>query len=154
MITPDTLAWLVGSTLCVLLATLVWLGQRQNRALRVQLVSVTQRCEELCGDHERLAASIKEMAVRVDDLQQCQARMASRPSGGQRIENAIQIARHGAANEVLLRDLGLSDGEAALLLRLHRVAPSAAGPSSAGASNESAQGQNLAAAMSQQALAS
>ena len=32
------------------------------------------------------------------------------------------MARHGAANEVVLRDLGLSDGEAALLLECaHRT---------------------------------
>ena len=43
--------------------------------------------------------------------------------GGQRIESAVRVARQGGANASLLRDLGLSDAEASLLMRLHDPEP-------------------------------
>lgn len=102
-------------TLC---SSILILSRRQkaHAAQVARLEDVIQRMSrELIASNARIARNhrtLKHMGDRQDTLE-CRA------TSGPRIESAVRVARQGAASEAVLRDLGLSDSEASLLLRLH-----------------------------------
>lgn len=112
------------STLCfglslLLLALVGWRAHRGQRrdAARVERLEdvLTRMTRELLSANAQLARTdrtLQHVGDRQDTLE-CRA------AGGQRIESAVRVARQGAASEAVLKDLGLSDAEASLLLRLH-----------------------------------
>ena len=112
------------STLCFglsffILAMVSWRAQSRQRreSARVERLEdvLTRLTRELLSANAQLARTdrtLQHVGDRQDTLE-CRA------AGGQRIESAVRVARQGAASEAVLRDLGLSDAEASLLLRLH-----------------------------------
>ncbi|MFK7886280.1 MAG: DUF2802 domain-containing protein [Gammaproteobacteria bacterium] len=118
-LTPAYLAILVLGASVLILSVCVWhlhRVQRREAARAARLEDILSRMtREVIAANARLARSersIQHMGDRQDTLE-------CRTAGGQRIESAVRVARQGAASEAVLKDLGLSDAEASLLLRLH-----------------------------------
>ncbi|MFK8016225.1 MAG: hypothetical protein AB8G17_12390 [Gammaproteobacteria bacterium] len=104
-------------------------------ALMIHACVLNRRARRQAADLDRLSAVLKVMTrehleeyaaatrgrreardvtARLDALE-------SRAAGGQRIDSAMRVAKQGAANPAVLKDLGLSEAEASLLLRLHSM---------------------------------
>lgn len=89
--------------------------QSANLARLNEVLTRTTR-EHLAVEAEtaRAQRESRALSARLDALE-CRA------AGGQRIESAMRVARQGAASPAVLKDLGLSEAEASLLLRLHSL---------------------------------
>ena len=117
-----TAAVMTDLLLLVSLACLVWCIVKLRREGSVVAARLT-RLEDVLT---RLSREELDAGVRISrverTLRETRARQDSlehRATSGPRIESAVRVARRGAATESMLRDLGLSDAEASLLLRLH-----------------------------------
>ena len=107
------IAWLQHRRLCACDADRARLNKVLTRVAKLQL---------------KLEGRVNAVGAELNGVQQRQALLDARPNGGHRIESAVRVARQGAANETLLRELGLSDAEASLLLRMHGMSADAAAP--------------------------
>lgn len=87
------------------------------------ITRLTREQVETAARGVRLQRGLKSVSERQDSLE-------CRPVSGQRIESAVRVARQGVANPQLLRELGLSEAEASLLMRLHAIEQSGDGATS------------------------
>lgn len=111
----------VAATLCAALALTAWLAHRRAFALAGDVSRLRAEHEAMAQHQLAIVQEQQRLQANVDDVLAQLARRDARPTRDRRIENAMQIARHGAANAQVLKELGLSDAEAALLLRVHAV---------------------------------
>ncbi len=93
---------------------------KRQAANIAQLNDVIHR---MTREQVKSTASVYRLERALDGQNERLEAVDTRSIGTQRIESAVRVARQGAANEAILRDLGLSDAEASLLLRLHNLTP-------------------------------
>jgi len=98
---------------CVVHRRLRRQGASLNRLTDV-IIRLTREQVDTTARALRVERNLKGVGERQDSLE-------SRAVSGQRIESAVRVARQGAANATLLKELGLSEAEASLLMRLHTI---------------------------------
>ena len=129
---------LLGLMSALLLASLVgqWLlwrrlraGQRANQARESEQSGQIQRladdlaalCRASAGAGDHLVKLEQQQRRLVERQDQWELRAGSEPS----YQQAIQMVRHGAGVEELVRNCGLTRGEADLIVMLHGMARTA-----------------------------
>lgn len=116
--TPE-IAAILYVTGVVLLLLSIGRQHRQSGQLTRTVASLHDAAESDALTRQQLQTQIHELTERFESLLQRQEQVEKRAPDSRRIDRAVRIVKRGAGNEETLHDMGLSDGEARLLLRLH-----------------------------------
>ena len=137
---PEIAALLYVAGIALLLSSL-WTRGRLEREQREALASCQVEIVEANRENGALRSEIERLGRQLQSLGDRQAQLERRAPDARRFDHAMRIVRQGGTDAVALSDLGLNDGEARLLMRLHatkdaaapatKTAPPTAAPSSA-----------------------
>ena len=108
----------------LLLAT--WRAEKQHGVQQQRILSLETQLAESVRGQLGLAQLVAELKDQGSALRLRQDRLEKRAPDARRIDHAVRLVQHGHAEAGMLRELGLSHGEAQLLLRLHKSEPQAA----------------------------
>ena len=115
------LAYVAGIAL-LLLAN--WRSERDSRIQLERTQTLESQLAEALRGQLGLQQAVAALQEQVGSLRLRQTRVEKRAPDARRIDHAVRLVQQGHAEPAMLRELGLSDGEAQLLLRLHRADPS------------------------------
>ena len=110
-------------TLCLifLLIAQACFSHRRLRRQEAELSRLNEALTCTTRDHLIVRANMVRTQRDVQALVERLDALECRSTGGGRIDSAMRVARQGAANPALLKELGLSYAEASLLMRLHSM---------------------------------
>ena len=136
---PEIAALLYVTGIALLLSSL-WTRGRVERGQHEALASCQAEIAKATLENGALRSEIDRLGEELQRLSDRQAQIERRAPDARRFDHAMRIVRQGRTDAVALSDLGLNDGEARLLMRLHasedeaaprETAPQATAPSSA-----------------------